>query len=47
VVCIIKDSTYKKREIIDLNLKVLKKTFEDILKACEKVFYSGDDKKKT
>jgi len=25
----------------------LKKTFEEVQKACEKLFYSGDDKKKT
>jgi len=47
VVCIVKDSTYAKREIVELNLKVLKKTFEEVQKACEKLFYSGDDKKKT
>lgn len=41
VVCVVKDSSYQKKEIIDENFEVLKKTFEKIARTSEKIIREG------
>jgi Pyruvate/2-oxoacid:ferredoxin oxidoreductase gamma subunit len=46
-VCILKDATFEKKEIVNINMKALQSTFEKISKSCEKIMYCVEDKKKT
>ena len=45
VVCVIKDSSFMKKGIIDINFMVLKYTYEKIVKDSEKIIHGGDGKK--
>ena len=45
-VCIIKDPTYKKKELLNINFEILKSAFGKIVKASEKIIHSSEEKKK-
>ncbi|OMJ86887.1 hypothetical protein SteCoe_11525 [Stentor coeruleus] len=44
-VCVIKDEAHRKKEVIDLNYKVLINTFGKMVKTSEKILHTGEEKK--